>query len=115
MASLIRCSILLRPKPLFPHFSCSRYATNSHQIVKKESKPHSAKAIEGGPIKKRWNYVVTVIKTFVKGMKSLIADVKEVRRLRQKMGGLKIDGNQPLLGSDNEITWENLRFIKKVN
>ncbi|XP_011403447.1 PREDICTED: LETM1 domain-containing protein 1-like [Amphimedon queenslandica] len=65
-----------------------------------------------GYLKTRWKYIVTVVKSFVQGMKLLIKDVKEARRLRRN--GLKLDGTRPRPPPESTITWEDLRFIDKT-
>lgn len=55
---------------------------------------------------------MTVVKSFVQGMKLLIKDVKEARRLRRN--GLKLDGIRPHPPPESTMTWEDLRFIDKV-
>ena len=63
--------------------------------------------------------MVGVVKSFVQGMKSLVADVKKVRQLQKTMKDLKfkIDGEfpiNPVLQSNSEITSKDLQFINKV-
>ena len=65
-----------------------------------------------GYLKTRWRYIVTVVKSFVQGMKLLIRDVKEARRLGRN--GLKLDGIRPHPPPESMITWKDLRFIDKV-
>lgn len=64
------------------------------------------------PFRQRWNYFKGVVQSFVKGMRLLVADVKQVRQLRRKIGWLKIDGTPPTINSD--IRWEDIQFIAKV-
>jgi hypothetical protein len=66
-----------------------------------------------GAVKRGWRYAVQVVRSFVQGMKLLIADGKNVRQLKKKMKGLKIDGQKPH-DDVTSITWKELRFVHKT-
>jgi hypothetical protein len=66
-----------------------------------------------GAVKRGWRYAVQVVRSFVQGMKLLIADGKNVRQLKKKMKGLKIDGQKPH-DDVTSITWKELRFVHKL-
>ena len=71
----------------------------------------------GGALKRGWRYAVTVVKSFVQGMRLIIADIKKVRQLKRQMGGFKISGEAPVIeaGEINKVTWEDIQFINKVS
>lgn len=71
----------------------------------------------GGVLKRGWRYAVTVVKSFIQGMRFIIADVKKVRQLKRQMGGFKISREAPVIesGEINKATWEDIHFINKVS
>lgn len=94
----------------------SSYFTSS-QEPNRNPKEGTYQAANGevGRLKRGWRYAVGVVKSFVRGMKLLIADVKSMRALKKKTKGFQLDGEHPSshLGTD-DITCKDLQFINKV-
>lgn len=102
---------------------CVHYTTPSD--LNSSTKPAANKSTQevqsvensGGVLKRGWRYAVTVVKSFIQGMRLIIVDVKKVRQLKRQTGGFKISGEAPVIeaGEINKVTWEDIHFINKVS
>ena len=106
----LTCISLARLRRTGQNYSLSPLLSSSYSTSRNE---RNASVGEESFLKTKWRYIVSVVKSFVQGMKLLIKDAKKARYTNKD--GLKFDGVRPHLPSSSTVKLEDLRFIYKVN
>lgn len=106
----LTCISLARLRRTGKDYSLSPLLSSSYSTSRNG---RNASVGEESFLKTKWRYIVSVVKSFVQGMKLLIKDAKKARYTNKD--GLKFDGVRPHLPSSSTVKLEDLRFIYKVN
>ena len=65
-------------------------------------------------LRRAWGEFLSIVRSFTRGFRDILGDVKKLRPIKTRMGGFQISSTAPNL-SNVQITSQELRFMEEVS